>query len=66
MTDCGAPAAGRGVLIQPYNSTTVGSEVTFQCMDGLIPEETKSAVCRLDGRWNPDPEMHVCGTRNSG
>ena len=54
------------MLIQPYNSTTVGSEIKFQCMDGLIPEEVKFAVSRLDGRWNPDPELHICGTNYSG
>ena len=66
VVDCGTPSAAIGVLIQPYNSTTVGSQIIFRCMDGLIPEKEVSAVCRSDGEWSQDPEIHVCGANNSG
>ena len=64
--DCGSPLAARGVTIKAYNSTTIGSEVSFHCMDGLIPNEEVIAICQLSGHWIPDPEMYVCGTNNSG
>ena len=51
---CGATSFGSGVIVEPFSSTTVGSEILYQCQTGFPPEET--LLCGEDGRWNPDPQ----------
>ena len=66
FTDCGNPSPANGVSINPYTATTIGSAITFQCKDGLIPVEEVSASCGMDGEWHPDPSLHVCGNDSTG
>ena len=40
--------------MEPFWSTTVGSEIHYQCQTGVLPEERMTLLCREDGRWNPD------------
>ena len=37
-----------------------GAEIFFRCNPGFVPAERMTAVCRADGRWNPDPADLVC------
>lgn len=64
ITDCGDPSPANGVLIKPYNTTTVGSEIRFQCIESndLVSIDETFAVCEEDGNWNPDPAMYGCFT----
>ena len=41
-------------------STVEGSNVTYQCDDGLAPEGTMTAVCGEDGEWRPNPGDVEC------
>ena len=38
----------------------VGSEISYQCQSGLIPDGRRTSVCGGDGRWNPDPAIMMC------
>ena len=40
--------------MKPFWSTTVGSEIHYQCQTGVLPEERMTLLCGEDGRWNPD------------
>ena len=52
--------AGRVVLELFNSSTTVGSEIVYECRSGLLPEGRMTSVCGRDGRWNPDPANLLC------
>ena len=41
--------------------TGKGSELTFQCNEGLFPSNEITIVCTSKERWSPDPEGIVCG-----
>ena len=64
--DCGDPVPASNVVIEPYSSTLAGSNVTYQCMDGLVPSGEETAVCGNDGRWIPDPANHGCSNSPTG
>ena len=57
---CGTPTFARRVDIELFNSTTVGSQIVYQCQSGLLPEGRMTSVCGGDGRWNPDPTTLIC------
>ena len=57
---CGTPTFAGRVDVESFTSTTVGSEIVYQCQSGLLPEGRITAVCREDGRWNPDPVNLLC------
>ena len=42
--------------MEPSGSTTVGSEIHYQCQTGFQPEKRRTLLCGEDGRWNPDPQ----------
>ena len=42
--------------MEPFWSTTVGSEISYQCQTGVLQEETVTLLCGEDGRWNSDPQ----------
>ena len=44
---------------------TAGSVLSFQCEEGLVPEERLEAQCGPEGRWDPDPTLHNCTGTNS-
>ena len=47
--------------MEAYTSTIVNSDIFFQCQQpGLVPSY-RSATCRSDGRWSPDPSQVECG-----
>ena len=47
--------------MEPFCSTTVGSEISYQCQTGVLPEERMILLCGEDGRWNPDPQGFCTG-----
>ena len=47
--------------MEPFGSTTVGSEIHYQCQTGFIPEERTTLLCGEDGRWDPDPQSLCTG-----
>ena len=47
--------------MEPISSTTVGSEIFYQCQTGGLPEERMTVLCEEDGRWNPDPQSLCTG-----
>lgn len=47
-------------MVEPNNSTAVGSMLRFKCKHGLIPEDYAISVCSSGGLWLPDPEEHPC------
>ena len=49
------------MLSGPSSGTGKGSEVTFQCNEGLFPSIEITIVCTSEERWSPDPEGIVCG-----
>ena len=57
--DCRTPTPVNGV-IHEYNSTTVGSEVFYQCQQRGLTPSVPSSVCGEGERWSPDPSQVVC------
>ena len=56
---CEAPifsSAAGGVAVEPFCSTTVNSEIVYQCQPEVLPEERRTLLCQEDGRWSPDPQ----------
>ena len=47
--------------MEPFCSTTVGSEIHYQCQTGFIPEQRTTLLCGEDGSWNPDPQSLCTG-----
>jgi len=59
--DCGFPVLNSPVVAN-FSSTTEGSVVTFQCINGVIPS-LDSSTCGSSGQWEPDTTIVQC---NSG
>ena len=57
---CGTPSFAGRVDVELFNSTTVGSEIAYQCQSGLLPEGMMTSLCGGDGRWNPDTTTLMC------
>ena len=48
------------------NSLRLGTNVSYQCNDGLIPNEEKISTCSNvlgEAKWIPDPSQFVCRKR---
>ena len=61
VVDCGYPGPPvNGSFGGDITSTVEGSEITYQCDDGLTPEGTMTAVCGEDGEWRPYPGDVEC------
>ena len=57
---CGTPSFASHVDLEPITSTTVTSEIVYQCQSGLLPEGNMTSVCGEDGMWNPNPATLMC------
>ena len=57
---CGTPSFAGRVDVELFNSTTVGSQIVYQCQSGFLPDGRMTSVCGGDGRWNPDPATLIC------
>ncbi len=42
-----------------------GTQVTFQCDDGLFPEGIMTATCLATGEWDKNPGEIVCRNESS-
>ena len=61
IVDCGdPPTLASGVTVETYNSTVVNSDIFFQCQQPDLVPSNRSATCRSDGRWSPDPSQVEC------
>ena len=61
IVDCFHPIVPINGSINPYNVTTIGSKITFQCNAGFYPSIAKTSVCNnRSGKWDPAPELHMC------
>ena len=58
--NCSTPTTNPNVTFDPYQSTTEGSVISYQCRPGFIPEGSAMSVCGADRRWIPDPEQYSC------
>ena len=67
IADCGYPDPPvNGSFGGDITSTVEGSEITYQCDDGLTPEGTMTAVCGQDGEWIPNPGDVECRSTIEG
>ena len=57
---CGDPRPPSNGSIGDYESTVEGTEVSYQCDDGLIPGGEIVTTCLADGTWSPDPAELEC------
>lgn len=57
---CGIPSFAGRVDEEPVASTTVGSQIVYQCQSGLLPDGRMTSVCGEDGMWDPDPATLMC------
>ena len=57
---CGTPSFAIRVDVEPFTSTTLGSEIVYKCRSGLLPDGRMTSVCGEDGMWNPDPANLMC------
>ena len=63
--DCGPPTANNNVSLN-YGSTLEESLLTFQCRDGLFPEDVFTASCYQNGSWIPNPSSHTWANSSAG
>ena len=64
--NCGVPSSATGVIVDPYESTSEGSMITYHCDDGLVPNRTITAICMSNGQWHPNPISHTCQLPSAG
>lgn len=64
--DCGDPEPPTNGSVITYSGTSEGDLVHFQCRRGLFPFEEQTAVCTLEGKWNPDPGQVECTSYEAG
>ena len=49
--------------MEPFNSTTVGSKIFYQCQSGFLPVGRRTLLCGEDGTWDPEPQDLCTGKR---
>ncbi len=55
------PSPPRNGTISNHSVPAIpGTQVTFQCDDGLIPEGIMTATCLATGKWDRNPGKIVC------
>lgn len=54
LANCSAPILNAGVISEPYNDTTEGAVIYFNCVHGFAPNERRMAVCQHSGHWSPE------------
>ena len=54
---CSFPRTLPGVELSIIVADTL---LSFQCEEGLVPEGRLEAECGPEGRWDPDPTLHIC------
>ena len=61
IADCSIPMVNSNISLN-YGSTLENSLLTFQCKDGLLPNDVFTSRCYRNQTWIPDPLNHVCAT----
>ena len=51
---CGAPSIARGVAVEPFNSTTVGSEIFYHVLSARASTWREQDIS-VGGRWEVEP-----------
>ena len=61
---CSAPPSPLNGSVQANDSRAYveGDVVNFQCLSGLIPAYVMIAICSIEGRWMPDPQLLTCSS----
>ena len=54
------PPPQNGTIIDNSVPAIPGTQVTFQCDDGLFPEGIMTATCLATGEWDRNPGEIVC------
>lgn len=60
VVNCGDPSPPANGTLSSYSHTREGSTVDFQCHEGFVPSEIRTATCTYQQRWIPEPEAHNC------
>ena len=47
--------------MEAYTSTTVNSDISFQCQQPDLVPSYQNSTCGSNGRWSPDPSQVECG-----
>ena len=56
VKDCGNPGSVDGGRIIGNVSSTYGSVVRYECLDGYDMEGQNHTKCQADGRWSKKPK----------
>ena len=56
---CRMPEALNNVMIVTTNWSSY-NVLMFHCAEGFTPNNTVTSVCTSEGKWSPDPQMHIC------
>ena len=61
---CSVPPSPPDGSVQANDSRTYveGDVVNFQCLSCLIPAYVMIAICSMEGRWIPDPQLLTCSS----
>ena len=65
IVDCSIPMVNSNITLK-NNSTLEDSLLTFQCDNGLFPENLFIARCYRNGSWIPNPSSHICSNSSAG
>ena len=65
IVDCDTPVVNSNVSLN-YSSTLEDSLLTFQCKDGLLPDDVFTSRCYRNLSWIPNPSSHACATTSAG
>ena len=57
---CALPSIGRNVTIKGYSYGVEGTQILYFCEPGFVPRDEVLSNCTNDGKWSPDPSLHVC------
>ncbi len=61
IANCFDPIPPINGSIDPYNVTTEGATISFQCDDGYVPTALIASICnRSLSEWTPPPQLHNC------
>ena len=60
--NCKAPLSSpqSGTISDHSIPATPGTQVTFQCDNGLLPDGIMTATCLVTGEWDKNPGEIVC------
>ena len=57
---CTYPMVGPNVVVEGYTDGREGSQISYHCQFGLVPNELAISTCIQGGIWSPNPAKHIC------